>query len=237
MLETFNDAGFLQFRADMSAIAYITKGVATTVARSVSFSAMSEFYIDVSDVYTMPLIAVRHPQTVAPFFVQQMSGFRRHWFVSTNTSVGVNVGYYLFAATTQVAGAVSFGVEVRNASNQIVWNTGATAPDVSHIFTSGSVSLTSGRLYATCIPAFAGYVTRGQIFDNEGLVGYSQIGRCYGARINTSGSYTATIGEVDFQSAAAIYETPVPPNITTPFPGVFVFDVTAFGSIPGEGAY
>jgi hypothetical protein len=206
-IEIYAQDGTLQFNSEMVCWFCRKTGTGTTTFRTIGNTPASSLTVDVTGI-TNPIVAVK----MDGYDVAKAGGST---YIS-NAPIGTSYTYYIFDyAVSLPANQGTYGLEVRNSSGQIVFNSNFFPMQVLNMLTGNSnagISETvthSGRTLAIANASMGGYATRGDPYcydgggpafwdgyycDNLGLINDCSL---YGGIISNS-SQTASTSNVSF---------------------------------------
>ncbi|MBV6853746.1 hypothetical protein P2C08_14090 [Xanthomonas perforans] len=217
-LQIINSNGFIQIDETYRNLHFKRKGTATTNVVAPGVAGNSSVQIQISDVNAMMLIAVRCSSLVS-MTSYNINGSTVTVGLVVNARVGATVDWYAFDTAPQAA-AATYGLQVFNASGQIVFDSAHSPMRVVDTYqVNGSAGNTrtypAGRSYAAVfspgiyvVPVNAG---------PEGSNGYAV--NLPGVRIgSSSGDVTVAPFQIQGSSGSSFNQT-LPSN-------VMVIDVT-----------
>lgn len=250
-IEIYDQNGKLQFNGDMLTYALRVSGTAYVENRKVGNTSPHSLMIPTTDSFPNGLVALHCSQTYVAAYAGKWGNTNQKLFAVGNCPVGTPFEYFIFERS-DIIPPTNFGLEVRNASNQITFSTNHRTMRPLTMLTGVDQAATyGGRKLAFCQATFAGHSRPGETEyfqggggggggnpglpspDDPGPGGNTQYGwrvdgKVYGG-YNADAGQTVRVGEVSWDD---VYIGPQPdPNKPAPrtWPiNLFVIDVTSF---------
>lgn len=239
VFEVYDARGGLQLSKDGFIARYVTQGIVDS-GGPLTFSSGASFRINVPQNVSLPIIAVRSPMAVGPYFVGGLeNGSYPHYYTASSPG---KLAYYIFDAgdyNGPLPGGA--GLELRDESGRVVFSTVVGFPPIYATLGSAgqSVQLPQGRLYAAVVNGFSGSRTqtvRGEETSNPRI---DQVGVQTGSIIvpQNSGGYIASATNFDIISSTNMPMSSRAPDFYIPLDSMMIIDVTQYGALPGEITY
>ncbi|WP_242152601.1 hypothetical protein [Sphingomonas sp. BAUL-RG-20F-R05-02] len=239
-----NDAnGKLQFNGEMQTYALRLTGTAYVESRAIGNTCPTSVLIPTTDTYSNALIALGNGNGYAAAYAGRYNNQRI--YATNSAPAGTPFDYYIFERSNLIP-ATNFGLEVRNANNEITFSSNQRVMSIPTILGNpgltdgGSPSATyGGRTLAYCQANFAGHTRKGGVLYSNSNGGpliadgtgpwwrYSQDGKVYGAVVSNNRQTVTTkqISWSDVQVRAQTANQPLPDDVTRDVV-MFVVDVT-----------
>lgn len=156
-IEIYDQNGKLQFNGDMLTYALRMSGTAYVENRKVGNTSPHSLMIPTTDSFPNALVALHGPDGHPAAYAGKWGNTNQKIFAVGTIPVGTAYQYFIFDRSDIIAPS-NFGLEVRNASNQITFSTNHRTMRPLNMLTDTSHAATyGGRKLAFCQATFAGH--------------------------------------------------------------------------------